>query len=213
MKKNIGIVIALVIVAIGGIIYFESQSGKSYQPPQQVGTSPSPVVGAAPKETAPLSPAQEAKEQPIPKGRQTYGVGQAVGTLPRISQVTIDSPDATQGQVQKIYAMVSSDVKVTSVVVTTKTNNKETPVTLTFIAGQYAGQWTMNDADDINYTTTVTATDEKGKKNSVTLTWRNPMMVDPVGVCGQTDGANFLLTGPCGVTNATSGLDGGIFTV
>src|SRR6266481_1543069 len=214
MKKNIGIVVAsLVVVVIGGFALSYSGMGTSSQPsPSGVAQQPA-NSGAGTQHTAPTTLAQQMKEQPIPHGVQTYGVGQAANIMPEIRQISVDAPDAKVGDAQHFSAIVSSDAKIVSVIVTTKTDNKETPVTLALVGSKYTGSWTISDAHDAHYTTTFTVKDAKGRENSATLTWRDPMIVDPTtGICGQSDGTNFFLSGTC-IIGSVDGINGANFTI
>jgi len=169
---------------------------------------------------APVARAPEASDTgypPIPHGAQTYGVGEAQGTLPAIRTVSVDAPDAAQGDTQTFSAVVSSDAPITSVVVTTKTDHGSTDTPLAAAGNAssslYAGSWMMNDTHATSYLTTFTAKDAKGRTNAVTLTWRDPSVVDPAtGVCGQEDGASFTLTATC-VETGVDGINNANFTI
>lgn len=120
----------------------------------------------------------------IPTGRQTYNVSQAPGTLPVISQVTIDPVVVGVGDIQKFVVITrnSPNDPVVSVEARTVTDHGTSTIllaattTTSTVPGTqvFAGQWTVHDTHTAKYSTTFFAKDIKGNKNSITLGWMDP---------------------------------------
>jgi hypothetical protein len=126
----------------------------------------------------------------IPTGSQTYNISQAPGTLPVISQVTIDPVVVGVGDIQKFVVITRNDpsdpvISVEAITVTDHGTSTVllTPTTTTSTAPgvqTFAGQWKVHDTHTAKYATTFWAKDKKGNQNSITLSWMDPTCDSPL---------------------------------
>jgi hypothetical protein len=160
-------VLVIVIAAGAGIVALHFE--KNLRKPLAVGGGVPGMKDGAPK---------------IPTGRQTYNISQASGTLPVISQVTIDPVLIGVGGIQKFLVVTRNDPKdpVISMEARTVTDHGTSTVLLTpttttsTVPGvqAFAGQWKVHDTHTAKYETSFFAKDTKGNQNLVTLGWMDP---------------------------------------
>lgn len=178
-------VLVIVIAASAGIValHFGKKS------PAGGGGAQESVKGAEPK---------------VPVGRQTYNISQAPGTLPAISQVTIDPVLVAVGETQKFLVITRNDPSdpVIAMEAMTVTDHGTSTVLLTpttttsTVPGvqAFAGQWKVHDTHTAKYATSFLARDTKGNHNSIALDWVDPTACDPNEDEG---GGTYIFTNGC----------------